>query len=234
MTDSQTKSPPGAEPDPAGRDRLMATWVDLTIRLGVLAILLYWSFVLIQPFITIAIWSVVLTVALYPLYERMVGWFGGRRRLAAVVLTVISLLVVIGPATWLALGLIDSLRILSERLDLAALTLPPPPEMVKGWPVIGEPIYQFWDLASNNLHAAVVKIAPQLDRSAAARSAYRGGRRHRRVEVLIAIIVAGFLFSPAPALADHRQEVSRRARVRSGAKSSSSSPSRPSGPSRAA
>ena len=42
-----------------GRGRLTATWVELTIRLGVLALLLYWSFVLVQPFITIAIWSAV-------------------------------------------------------------------------------------------------------------------------------------------------------------------------------
>jgi hypothetical protein len=50
--------------DEASRDRLTATWVELAIRLGVLALLLYWSFILVRPFITIAIWSVVLAVAL--------------------------------------------------------------------------------------------------------------------------------------------------------------------------
>ena len=144
------------------RDQLMTTGVELTIRLGVLGLLLYWSFFLIRPFITIAIWSVVLTVALYPVYGWIVDRLGGRRRLAAALLTLINLLIVIGPATWLALGLIDSLRTLSDRLDLSSLELPPPPVTLKNWPLVGEPLYQFWNLASTNLQAALAEIAPQL------------------------------------------------------------------------
>jgi hypothetical protein len=33
----------------------------------------------------------------------------------------LSLLIIVGPATWLALGLVDSLRVISERLDFANL-----------------------------------------------------------------------------------------------------------------
>src|SRR3954447_21073219 len=142
------------DPDQSSGDQLIATWVELIIRLGVLGILLYWSFLILQPFITIAIWSVVLTVALYPLYDWIVIFSGGRRRLAAAVLTVVSLLVVIGPATWLVVGFIDSFRTVSERLDLSALALPPPPEIIRGWPLVGESLYQFWELASTNLAEA--------------------------------------------------------------------------------
>jgi hypothetical protein len=53
-------------PDAARQDRL-TTGVELAIRLGVLAFFLYWAFILIRPFITIAIWSTVLTVALDPI-----------------------------------------------------------------------------------------------------------------------------------------------------------------------
>ena len=77
------------------------------------------------------VWSVVLTVALYPVYDWMAGRLGGRRRLAALLLTFFNLLIVIGPATWLTLGLIDSIRDMSEHLDLSALMLPPPPNCGK-------------------------------------------------------------------------------------------------------
>src|SRR5262245_112117 len=100
--------------DPSNRDRLTATGIELTVRLGVLAFLLYVSYQLVQPFISIALWSVVLTVALYPAYDWMVRHLGGRRRLAAILLTAVNLLIVIGPAAWLVLGLIDSLQTLSE------------------------------------------------------------------------------------------------------------------------
>jgi predicted PurR-regulated permease PerM len=87
---------PSADRDPVGRDRLTATWVELAIRLGVLGLLLFFSFTLIRPFITIAIWSVVLTVALYPVYDWIAGRLGGRRRLAALLLTITSAVLILG------------------------------------------------------------------------------------------------------------------------------------------
>ena len=151
-----------------------------------------------------------LTVALYPAYDWMVGHLGGRRRLAAVLLTGLILLIVIGPATWLALGLIDSFRTLSERLDLSVLALPPPPETVKSWPLVGKPIYQFWDLASTNLQAALAKIAPQLKPLGSTMLHIAAEAGTGAIKFFIAIIVAGFLFSPAPALVESIRMFSRR------------------------
>lgn len=193
---------PAEDKNSSSRDQLMTTWVDVTIRLAVLALLLYWSFFLILPFFEIAIWSVVLTVALYPVYDWIVNRLGGRRRLAAALFTLLNLLIVIGPATWLALGLIDSLRTLSNQLDFSVLALPPPPITVKSWPLIGEPIYQFWDLASSNLQAAFAQIAPHLKPLGGVLVQIAAGAGTGTIKFFLAIIVAGFLFSPAPALAD--------------------------------
>ena len=194
----------------AKRDELVATWVDIAIRLSVLAFLLYWSFLLVRPFITIMIWSIVLTVALYPVYDVMVSYLGGRRRLAAALLTLISLLIVIGPATWLALSLIDGLRTLSDELDFSALALPPPPIAVKSWPILGEAIYQYWNLASTNLQAALAKIAPQLKPLGGFLLQIAASAGIGTVKFLAAVVVAGFLFSPAPFLVDELRLFSRR------------------------
>jgi predicted PurR-regulated permease PerM len=199
-----------ADHDSVGRDRLTATWVELAIRLGVLGLLLFFSFTLIRPFITIAIWSVVLTVALYPVYDWMAGRLGGSRRLAALLLTILNLLIVIGPATWLTLGLIDSIRNLSEHLDLSALTLPPPPHAVKTWPIIGASIYQFWDLASTNFQAALAKTAPLLKPLGGILLGFAEGAGIGVIKFFIAIVLAGFLFSPAPSLVNAILLFSRR------------------------
>ena len=55
--------------DPSDHDQLTASFIAIAVRLGVLGLLLYWSLVLVRPFISIVIWSVVLTVALYPVFE---------------------------------------------------------------------------------------------------------------------------------------------------------------------
>ena len=77
------------------RKQLSTTLIEFAIRLAVLAILLYWSLVLIRPFITIVIWSAVLTVALYPTFDWIALRLGNRRRLAAILITVIGLLMFI-------------------------------------------------------------------------------------------------------------------------------------------
>ena len=219
--------------DPSFPNQLMATWVELTIRLGVLGLILYFSFTLILPFIGIAIWSIVLTVALYPMYRSMVGRLGGRRRLAAVLLTLLSLLIVIGPATWLALGLIDSLRTVSENLDLTHLRLPPPPDAVKSWPIIGNSIYQYWDLASTNFQAAFAKVAPQLKPLGNILLQIAAGAGTGAIKFIVAVVVAGF-YSPRHLCWSKQSQGFHAGSLRNGASNSSSSPGPPSAPYRAA
>jgi predicted PurR-regulated permease PerM len=191
-------------------DQATTRWIELAIRLGVLALLLYLALTLVRPFLTIVIWSVVLAVALYPLYERIVGLLGGRRRLAAVLLTLVCLLVVIGPATWLVLGLIDSIRTLADRFDLSTLVLPQPREWVRDWPLIGDQIYQFWDLASNNLRAAIAKIVPHLQPVGSSVLSMATDAGTGALKFFVAIIIAGFLYPPAPVLAGWIKGIARK------------------------
>jgi predicted PurR-regulated permease PerM len=182
------------------QERTFAGGIEFAIRLAVLGLLLYWSFVLVRPFVTIVIWSTVLTVALYPPFDWLASHLGGRRRLAAFIITIASLLIVIGPATWLVLNLIDSLRTLAERLDWTTIALPRPPQAVKAWPLIGDQIYQLWDLASTNLRAALTKIAPQLKPVGGGLLRIAAGAGISAVQFFVSIIVAGFLFCPAPSM----------------------------------
>src|SRR5262245_44193784 len=114
--------------DPA-RTMLGATTIDLAIRLGFIGLLGYWSFRVIAPLLTIGLWSAILAVALYPLF----GWLAGRLspRLAAAVVTLLCLMVVIGPVTWLGFGMIGGIRSLLAGWDAQQLPVPFPPESVR-------------------------------------------------------------------------------------------------------
>ncbi|WP_018266250.1 AI-2E family transporter [Methylosinus sp. LW4] len=184
----------------SGRRRLNATLIDLIIRLGALGALAYWSFLLVRPFVTIVTWSAILAVALYPIFEWMSVRLGGRRRLAATIITFLGLLFVIGPATWLGLGVVDGLRALADRIDAGGVWVPPPPETLRTWPFVGESAYEFWELASTNLRSALAQALPQLKPYGeialdATKNAGAGV-----FKFLISVIIAGFLFAPGPAL----------------------------------
>lgn len=182
------------------RRRLNSTLIELIVRLGALGALAYWSFLLVQPFIAIVTWSVVLAVALYPVFEWTAVKLGGRRKLAATLVTIVGLLVVIGPATWLGVGVVDGLRGLADRIDNGAMWVPPPPESLRSLPFVGQSAYDFWELASTNLRSAVAQIAPQLKPLGefaldATKNAGTGV-----FKFLLSVIIAGFMFAPGPAL----------------------------------
>jgi predicted PurR-regulated permease PerM len=173
---------------------------QLAIRLGLLAFLLYWSFVLVRPFIPIFAWSVVLTVALYPAYDWLAVHLGGRPKLAAVIITLVSLAIVIGPATWLGLGLIESLRSFAGRLDSGSLIVPSPPDGVKDWPIVGTQLHALWEHASSNLRAALNEVAPHLKPLAGPVFAFAGSAGAGTIKFIASVVIAGFLFPTGPRL----------------------------------
>jgi predicted PurR-regulated permease PerM len=175
-------------------------FVVLAIRLVCLGLVGYWAFILIKPFLTIVIWSTIIAVALYPIFEWLSARFVGHRALAATIITVCSLVVMLGPATWLGLSLADSVRTLSARLSDGTLAIPPPPERVKAWPVIGNNAYETWQLASTNLRQMVTQAAPHLKPLGAGVLAAAGSVSINLLKFIIATVISGFLFIPGPRL----------------------------------
>lgn len=174
--------------------------IQIAIRLGLLTFLIYWSFILLRPFIPILAWSVVLAVALHPAYDWLSSHLGHRPRIAALVTTIVVLAVFLGPATWLGLGLVDGLRGISENLSTADLTIPVPPSSVRGWPIIGEPLYEFWSQASHNLEAAFRQVAPHLKPLAGVILGFAGSAGTGTLKFLASVVIAGFLLTPGPRL----------------------------------
>jgi predicted PurR-regulated permease PerM len=196
-------------------EELNATVIGLAVRLAFLGVILFLSLSIIRPFFETIVWSVVLAVALYPVFDQTAKWLGGRRRLAAALITILLLLIVFGPVTWLALDLVDVPHTIYARLDSGAISVPPPIETVKHWPLIGEPLFQFWELASTNLSAALVKVAPHLKPLGSTLIGAAGSIGTAILQFVASVIIAGFLFSPGPSLVEavapflHRR-VSRR------------------------
>jgi predicted PurR-regulated permease PerM len=188
----------GGDPGPVWR--LGNQTIDLAIRLGFLGLLGYWSFRIIAPFIAIGLWSALLAVALYPLYEWLARYLSPR--LAAALVTLLSLMVVVGPVTWLAFGMVSGISTLAAELNTGQLAVPSPPDSVKTWPVIGEGLHQLWSLAANNIGVAVTKAAPMLKPVGAKLLDIAQGALVGLLELLVAIVIAGCLFARGPQIAD--------------------------------
>jgi predicted PurR-regulated permease PerM len=182
------------------RTALSATTIDLAIRFGFIGLLGYWSFRIIAPFLTIGLWSAILAVALYPLFH----WLAARLqpRVAATLVSLLCLMIVIGPVTWLGLGMIGGIRSLVASLNDGQLAIPPPPESVKGWPIAGERVHQLWSLARTNMELALGEALPVLRPLGGTLLGIAQSALYALLELLVSIAIAGFLFTRGPRLVD--------------------------------
>ena len=80
-------------------------WADVAIRFALVAAIIYWSFLLLKPFIAILIWAAILSVALYPVYKWLQRVLGGRSTLSSFLVTVVALLVILGPVSTIGAAL---------------------------------------------------------------------------------------------------------------------------------
>ncbi|MDA9542583.1 permease [Bradyrhizobium sp. CCBAU 21362] len=174
--------------------------IQLVIRLGLLALLIFWTLYLIRPFVTILVWALVLAVAFNPIFLVLAKILGGRAKLAAGLLTAINLAIVIGPAAWLGLGAVDGIRDFAGELAAGDLVIPSPPAAIRTWPLIGTPLYEFWDQASTNLRSVVQRIAPYLKPFAGTLLGIAGDAGVGTIKFLLSVVVAGCLFPYGPQL----------------------------------
>jgi predicted PurR-regulated permease PerM len=68
-------------------------------------------------------WSVILTVATYPVYSWLEARLGRRGGIASLLITLLGFAIILGPAAALAISLFDSVQVLATGLKDGALTI---------------------------------------------------------------------------------------------------------------
>ena len=184
--------------------------LETTIHIGLAILILYWCFKIAQPFIETIVWGVIIAVAIHPGYDRLKSALGGRSRLTATLITLSALILLLVPTYMLSESLINTARDYSVHLKEGTLSVPPPAESVRSWPVIGEPIYKFWSLAAYNFKEALAKMTPQLKKFGIPLLSAAAGAGVGILKFVISIVIAGVLLANAPAGHQTAQALARR------------------------
>ena len=111
---------------------------DITIRMVIILLIVGWCLLLMYPFVSVILWSLILAMALYPLHTSLSKKLGGKPKLASFIIVASILIIVILPTFFMVGSLIAEVKQLKLSHDNGTLTIPPPAEKVKDWPVIGE------------------------------------------------------------------------------------------------
>ena len=130
-------------------------YVNLTIesalKIGMIALILLISFLIFKPFIVLIAWGAILGIAFYPLQQKLSKLFKGKNTLSATVLTVLLLLLLTVPTIMFVNKVVTNATDLAIGMKDGTISIPPPNEKVKDWPVIGKSIYKTWQMSSDNL-----------------------------------------------------------------------------------
>ena len=166
---------------------------DTTIRLFILILIVAWCLLILYPFVSIMLWSMILTLALYPLHKQLSNKMGGSPKLASFIIVFTFLAILIVPVGFLIGNLVEEVKTLKISFLDGSLSIPPPTEKVKEWPIIGNKLFDFWQNASGDLQQLVVKYQDQLlvvgSKVGKGILSAAGGV----IQILVALVIAGIL-----------------------------------------
>ena len=172
-------------------------WVGITVVL----VLILGCFVVLRPFLSAILWSVILVFSTWPTYRRIESAVAGRKGLASGLMVVAVAAILIVPLALLGTSLAEDVTALVEMAGQLLSEGPPsPPEWVAKLPIVGSRIHDRWqEMAGSGarLTEALMKYLMPL-RNWALRSAANLGES--LLYISLSVFIEFFLYRDGAAL----------------------------------
>ncbi|WP_374315928.1 AI-2E family transporter [Aquabacterium sp.] len=175
-------------------DRLLATVALSLLAAG--CVLVMW------PFLTSLVWAAILATTCWHLLVVLDRWVGGRRTLAAALVTLLVTVVVLGPVVAVALGMADNVAELGRAMTAFTRSgLPDAPDWLRRIPLIGNAVYDYWQQFAHNGQRLIDELQKLAE--PARDWALMGGRAIGKgvIDLAMSVFLAFFLLLHGEALA---------------------------------
>ncbi len=157
----------------------------------------------IMPFLAAGIWAIMIVVATWHVYQTLITWLGGRRRVATLLMLLCMLLVLIVPL-WLAISTIaehgEQIGNLSKLFMEEGL--PSPPGWVEKIPLVGNSLNEQWVRLASDPTALRLKITPYSANLSRWVASTLGNLGSSLIQFLLIIGLSGFFYTTGEKFAD--------------------------------
>jgi len=136
--------------------------IDLILKVGSLFLVLFLCIKILNPFLSMLAWGLVIAIILFPLFQKLSGWLGKKRKISSLILTLFLLSLVVLPSIWLVNQLIDGIKLLADHFQDGKVEFPVPPGTVQNWPLIGHWLFEKWSDLASNFAEQVKGFIPQI------------------------------------------------------------------------
>lgn len=185
--------------------------IERNLGWGVVLLLLAGCLLVLRPFVSALLWSVVLCISSWPIYSRLLGWLGNRRTLAALLMTLVMILIFLMPFIIVAMTLADNVKELAGAVRNWIDAGPPaPPEWLAKIPVVGQKAVDYWQ----SMAADTAKLWTEAQRLIEPASSWllKGGLAlgGGLMQLALSIFIAFFLFRDGVAVSGRLTHVVER------------------------
>lgn len=180
-------------PGKVDKDETVKQVIDVILKVGILALLVFLCYIIMKPFLSIVLWSSFIAITVYPFYIHILARVGDRKKLAAIIVTLSLLGILVIPGFVLTESLIDGIRHLNTEIGSKGIDISPPPEEIREWPVIGNWLFSTWELASESLRPIVEKHREALIQAAQKFLGLILNTGIGMLQILLSIILSGFI-----------------------------------------
>jgi predicted PurR-regulated permease PerM len=189
-----------------------ADLAQVVLTVVVLGGLLAASIWVLRPVLPAAIWATMIVVATWPLLTALERRLGGRRRLAASLLTLALLLLFVLPFTAAVATLVANRdRLLGWAAAVGDLALPPPPDWLVRVPAVGAPIAQEWrEALAAGPSGLAARLAPFADDAVRWLLQQIGGVGLVAVEFLLTVLFCAYFYVHGEKAAGRLLRIGRR------------------------
>ncbi|HMT28145.1 MAG TPA: AI-2E family transporter [Bacteroidia bacterium] len=136
--------------------------IDIALKLVLIFFLVGWCAMILLPFVTILLWSIILAITLFPLFDKLANLLNGKRVFSAVVISLFMLLILLVPIILLLASISEEAKLIAEAFRNDTLRVPLPNPKVAEWPLVGPKLYQAWSSMNLNLENTLIEHKDQL------------------------------------------------------------------------
>jgi len=198
------------EPSKESGDNYIQQSIEITIKIGLVLLLVLLCYLILKPFLLILVWGLIIAVAIHPGFKKICSLVRGKTRLAAILTTFVMALILVIPGIFLADSLFTGVSVVKNYLISNEVLIPPPSESVKDWPLIGNSFYGMWNQASTNLSAFLEDIRPQLRSFGEWFISSAGKAGLGLLQFVFSILISGFFLANAEAGRGYAKKVGER------------------------
>jgi predicted PurR-regulated permease PerM len=173
--------------------------------LGAGCVLVLW------PFLTSLVWAAILVSTSWPAFLWLDRGVGGRRAVAASLMTLLVTVVLLGPVVAVALAMADNATELGRAATaLVKDGLPDAPAWLASLPVVGQTIHDYWQGFAHDGRKLMAELEKLAKPAQAAALAAGGVVARGSLDMAISVFIAFFFFLHGEALAERLRVAAER------------------------